>query len=727
MNIKQKNNGITLIALVVTIIVLLILAGITINLAFNSNGILNRASQAKDAQTIGSEKELISLEQISYETGRVTDTLKNGIEDFKAGIHKAGVTNSADAPDITGPDETGSITIVSKSGNVYEVKIDPATKKMQTGVDFLDPNVPRVSIGVTASTISVTVVNPQVPPYTCEIKEVEAMGAGTKYEADQSKPNFFKATGLKKNTNYEVKVTAGGLAEPYVKQVRTVEIVEPILSAPQNLTWNESGQASCTLTVSNVKPYEVIKWKKSTDPEGSWNSLTPGQGKITITNVPNGTIIIVEKTDGEQVGATAQQTIEDVTPPAVPTFSVTKGTLGTDGKTYIKDASGSSDVIVRITAGADKESGANKIKYSVEGATTVTETTTNAATLTQDITITANGTSTITAYTIDKAGKVSEAAKKVIIINKTGTVVTVESGKSFSANKAFTISATTDANFGKCLWKVDNSSAELGLIPGSYTGGTVTGTAGNPININVPASAIPTKGTYYIHILAVDKVGNMSQKTTSITITEELLEIKNMNRDNFGQYLGMKVDYHPQTPHSDYGTSTTYRIFYVDYDNKYGDGPGTIYLKADSDYAAGKYQRFDQINGSRNVTNYQIADNSTSRMAKHNPLWAKSGDNTGINKSCVSFMMDESQWTDWIDNSTSGISGKVNYVVGGPSLEMFVDSYNAMHKGDTSGSGATNFCYKYDGAPGYKVGINNNDYSNGNGNYTASGTLKPDI
>ena len=44
---KRNQRGITLIALVITIVVLLILAGITINLVFNEGGILTRANQAK--------------------------------------------------------------------------------------------------------------------------------------------------------------------------------------------------------------------------------------------------------------------------------------------------------------------------------------------------------------------------------------------------------------------------------------------------------------------------------------------------------------------------------------------------------------------------------------------------------------------------------------------------------------------------------------------------------
>lgn len=56
MNNFNKNRGITLIALVVTIIVLLILAGISISMLTGQNGILNRATEAKES-TLQSERE----------------------------------------------------------------------------------------------------------------------------------------------------------------------------------------------------------------------------------------------------------------------------------------------------------------------------------------------------------------------------------------------------------------------------------------------------------------------------------------------------------------------------------------------------------------------------------------------------------------------------------------------------------------------------------------------
>ena len=44
----KTSNGITLIALIITIIVLLILAGISIQMLTGDNGILTRAGEAKE-------------------------------------------------------------------------------------------------------------------------------------------------------------------------------------------------------------------------------------------------------------------------------------------------------------------------------------------------------------------------------------------------------------------------------------------------------------------------------------------------------------------------------------------------------------------------------------------------------------------------------------------------------------------------------------------------------
>ena len=60
-NLKAKTGGITLIALVITIIVLLILAGISIMMLTGENSILNRAGEAKEGTVVGQEREAITI------------------------------------------------------------------------------------------------------------------------------------------------------------------------------------------------------------------------------------------------------------------------------------------------------------------------------------------------------------------------------------------------------------------------------------------------------------------------------------------------------------------------------------------------------------------------------------------------------------------------------------------------------------------------------------------
>ena len=57
----KRSKGITLIALLVTIIVLLILAGISISMLMGQNGILNRAAESKREHTVAQEREAIAI------------------------------------------------------------------------------------------------------------------------------------------------------------------------------------------------------------------------------------------------------------------------------------------------------------------------------------------------------------------------------------------------------------------------------------------------------------------------------------------------------------------------------------------------------------------------------------------------------------------------------------------------------------------------------------------
>ena len=74
----RKDKGITLIALVVTIIVLLILAGISISMLTGQNGILNRATTAKTQTEISQVDEMVkfsAMDALANGNGKITEVL----------------------------------------------------------------------------------------------------------------------------------------------------------------------------------------------------------------------------------------------------------------------------------------------------------------------------------------------------------------------------------------------------------------------------------------------------------------------------------------------------------------------------------------------------------------------------------------------------------------------------------------------------------------------------
>ncbi|MDO5557100.1 MAG: BspA family leucine-rich repeat surface protein [Clostridia bacterium] len=69
-HLTAHHSGITLIALIITIVIMLILAGITINLTLGENGIFLRAKQAKEQYEAASVQEKLELELTAMEVER---------------------------------------------------------------------------------------------------------------------------------------------------------------------------------------------------------------------------------------------------------------------------------------------------------------------------------------------------------------------------------------------------------------------------------------------------------------------------------------------------------------------------------------------------------------------------------------------------------------------------------------------------------------------------------
>ena len=123
----KGKSGITLIALVITVIVLLILAGISITMLTGDNSILNQATNAKESTIKGSEQEAISIAYngvLTNNLGSVTE-----VDDFAQKLKEELRKNGYDV-DVR---DNGKTVEFNDTKNVYKLDIakGTVTKKEQ--------------------------------------------------------------------------------------------------------------------------------------------------------------------------------------------------------------------------------------------------------------------------------------------------------------------------------------------------------------------------------------------------------------------------------------------------------------------------------------------------------------------------------------------------------------------------------------------------------------------
>ena len=145
---RTKQNGITLIALVITIVVLLILAAVSIATLTGQNGILTRATDSKTSTEIAEEKEKVQLSTIgalAEELGGEIDIDKLRTElgkYFEAGKYDVQEGTNDDGIEgyivtITENDPNGRKYFVDKNGNVSEyIEMEQGEAEGTGGTNF---------------------------------------------------------------------------------------------------------------------------------------------------------------------------------------------------------------------------------------------------------------------------------------------------------------------------------------------------------------------------------------------------------------------------------------------------------------------------------------------------------------------------------------------------------------------------------------------------------------
>ena len=155
--LKNNHNGITLIALVITIIVLLILASVSIAMLTGDNGILTRAGDAKIETALGAVKEQVRLYQIEKKMNEQEVTAESLLAEGKVsrtvqadkyymyyalkdnsfeGMQGLGKGNIASLKDVFLIDDNLNIKYIASSGKEYGDNLNNKVLEDETEIRF---------------------------------------------------------------------------------------------------------------------------------------------------------------------------------------------------------------------------------------------------------------------------------------------------------------------------------------------------------------------------------------------------------------------------------------------------------------------------------------------------------------------------------------------------------------------------------------------------------------
>ena len=437
----MKNKGVTLISLVVTIIVLLILAGITIGTIFNDNGIIKKAQEAANATEEAAKNDQAAINgllnemdsiingtgggqipiigsingKITWSTGSATLTLTTDVEGVTIQYRKNSESNwtnyTSAVPSLLHGDK-----VYARGVKGGETVINEKEFKIQ---DTIAPTVTIANTSSTTNSISATATatdneagmgsNPQ---YTFYIKKTTEADSAYTQIGSSANTSVIKGE-LEQNTSYTIKVEVADVAGnkgQATKEITTGKIADAgegltngaiIASSP---VWS-NGTASITLSTSSGLTIQYQKGGIS----GSWTTGT------NVTGLHHRDTVFARLTDGKNYGGEASITILDTVIPQDARISLSGTSTTTEGS-----------ITATVTL-KDNESGVNAISSrwiynTTSGAIGENESSYTGGSFSSGQTITLKATTAGTYYlhvlTVDNAGNKKETISNAVTVRK---------------------------------------------------------------------------------------------------------------------------------------------------------------------------------------------------------------------------------------------------------------------------------------------------------------------
>lgn len=340
MNIYKGNKAITLIALVITVIILIILAGITLNLALGENGVLNRAKRLQKEQDIARITE--KLELAKAELG-IENDYKAEVPDYIKHIVDKGIIKSDDVLDPENV-ENGKCYIIVEDKYVYEIKQEGDNIKI-TYVE--DPLIIRLDtvIGTNSVKVKVRAYNLVDPEYTYYIKKA----TDSEYKKVKTqKSNEYIYEGLEQGETYEIKaeVKSKPNKKTDLSKKVTLRLIPPGTQEGaikfSQAVWNEAHKASVSIsTDTSFKiQYQINATTATLKDNSKWINGT----EVTDLNLKD--VIFARLWDENNGGSPATYTISD-------------GILPTAKITLSSNTEVTGETIVATVEQKDEQSGIN--------------------------------------------------------------------------------------------------------------------------------------------------------------------------------------------------------------------------------------------------------------------------------------------------------------------------------------------------------------------------------
>ena len=244
---KKSNTGITLITLVITIVVLTILAGVSINTVVGDDGIIQKAKEQAEATRRASAEEDMNRLVLEYQLAKSDETLESFLQEKVTEGRIDGVTDNGDGTititkKVEGKDYTitvkkpaaptpsvkvGAIRVVSDSTGAGSSLGEASTRKGTTLYIMIE------------STISggTTTVSPEVP-----------------YAVTENGTYKFTVTGTVNGTTYtkEVSVTVNQFKNSILENIN-IKIGDSV-----NYTYDSAGSYSLSSTYSGYSSNQTI-------------------------------------------------------------------------------------------------------------------------------------------------------------------------------------------------------------------------------------------------------------------------------------------------------------------------------------------------------------------------------------------------------------------------------------------------------------------------------------